>query len=40
MLQTASQETETSNLSKELENCWTCAKKPAKLDNFSVYSDK
>ena len=40
MSQTASQETQTSNLFKRQENCWKCAKKPAKLNNLSVYSDK
>ena len=38
--QTASQENQTSNLSKKRENCWTCDKKPTKLNNLSVYSDK
>ena len=36
--QTASQETQSSNLSKRRENCWTCAKKPAKLSNLRVYT--
>ena len=40
MSQIVSQETQTSNLSKRRENCWTCAKKHAKLNNLTVYSDK
>ena len=36
MLQAGSQETQTSNLSKRRENCWTCTKKPAKLNNLIV----
>ena len=42
MSQTASQETQTSKLSKRRESCWTCAKKQAKLKTtcMIVYSDK
>ena len=36
MSQTASQK-KPSNLSKRRENCWTCAKNPAKLNNLLVY---
>ena len=36
----ASQETQTSRLSKRRKNFWTCAKKPTKLNNLSVCSDK
>ena len=36
----ASRETQSSNLSKRRENCWTRGKKPAKLNNSSVYSYK
>ena len=38
MSQTASQGTQTSNLSKRRENYWKCTKKPAKLNNLMVYS--
>ena len=40
MSPTASQETQTSNLFRRWKNCWRCAKKPAKLNNLSVYSNK
>ena len=40
MSQTASQETQTSHLFKKRENCWTRAKKPATLNNLSVYPDE
>ena len=33
MSQAASQKIQTSNLFNRRENCWTCAKKPAKLNN-------
>ena len=39
MSQSASQKTQTSNLfkTKRQESFWTCAKKPAKLDNLNNY---
>ena len=40
MSQTASQETQTSNLSERRENFWMCAKKPAKLNNLSLFLNK
>ena len=40
MLQNALQESQTSNLFKRRENFWMYAKKPAVLNNLSLYSDE